>query len=538
MVLKQVKTMGWLLLALCLMVGIPGGSTVQAADSLGLIGTITLTSSLGAAQGSQCWGWTAPDGTEYGIMGYRNGMAFIRTTPTIQLCDTVGGPMTGGTSWREMKTYKHYAYLVSEATGTRQGLSVFDMQWLPDSVEYIGSFSTNEGTGFTSHTISIDTAKGYAYVERSSAQPVCIFNLANPEVPSFVGFFDTSATFDIHDMTAINDTVYVAEGNMGTWSVWDLTNKLAPTMIVRVSVPVAGYIHNVWPSPDKQYCATTEETANKTVKIWDISDLGNVLLIDEFLDSSDMAHNAHWLTQDTLVLAHYQSGLIVMDVSNPAAAVRIGKYDTYPIGETAAFQGCWGAYPYTQNGYIYGSNIGGGFYVVKMQSDCSLLSGPALLGPADGAQAQVQPITLTWADNGATSYFVQVDDDPGFAAPLLEGSVSDTTFDVSGLPDEETYFWRVVPWNECGFGSSSGTRSFEASCVVALTGDVDMSGVITSADIIVLVNYVFKGGATPQPVAEAGDCDCSSSVTSSDVIRLVNYVFKGGIPPCDVCSIL
>jgi len=70
---------------------------------------------------------------------------------------------------------------------------------------------------------------------------------------------------------------------------------------------------------------------------------------------------------------------------------------------------------------------------------------------------------------------------------------------------------------------------------VAMTGDVNTNGSITSADIIYLVNYVFKGGALPMPCIPSGDVNCSGTVTSADIIYLVNYVFKGGTLPCNVC---
>ena len=77
-----------------------------------------------------------------------------------------------------------------------------------------------------------------------------------------------------------------------------------------------------------------------------------------------------------------------------------------------------------------------------------------------------------------------------------------------------------------------------STCPVAQTGDVDTSGAITSADIIYLVNYVFKAGPAPLPVTEAGDANCSGEVTSADLIYLVNHVFKAGPLPCDVCTLL
>lgn len=75
-------------------------------------------------------------------------------------------------------------------------------------------------------------------------------------------------------------------------------------------------------------------------------------------------------------------------------------------------------------------------------------------------------------------------------------------------------------------------------CLVVTTGDVNVSGSITSADIIVLVNFVFKGGPDPEPCPAAGDVNCSGGVTSADIITLVNFVFKGGAAPCDVCAII
>jgi len=72
-------------------------------------------------------------------------------------------------------------------------------------------------------------------------------------------------------------------------------------------------------------------------------------------------------------------------------------------------------------------------------------------------------------------------------------------------------------------------------CPVAKTGDVNIDGAYTSADIISLVNFVFKSGAAPLPCQASGDVNCSSSVTSADIIHLVNHVFKGGPAPCDVC---
>jgi len=62
-------------------------------------------------------------------------------------------------------------------------------------------------------------------------------------------------------------------------------------------------------------------------------------------------------------------------------------------------------------------------------------------------------------------------------------------------------------------------------------GDLDVNDTINSADIIFMVNYVFKSGAYPQPQPLAADVTGNCMVNSADIIYLVNYVFKAGAPP-------
>jgi hypothetical protein len=94
----------------------------------------------------------------------------------------------------------------------------------------------------------------------------------------------------------------------------------------------------------------------------------------------------------------------------------------------------------------------------------------------------------------------------------------------------------VATDNGCALSEWSAVRSFATVCPVAHTGDVNMDGVINSADVVYLINFVFEGGPEPLPIWQAGDVNCDGRVTGSDIVYLNNYVFKGGSPPCDVCS--
>ena len=74
------------------------------------------------------------------------------------------------------------------------------------------------------------------------------------------------------------------------------------------------------------------------------------------------------------------------------------------------------------------------------------------------------------------------------------------------------------PWSGC-------------SCVTVKGGS------ITASDVIVGVDFVFKGGGEPAPCAAVADVDCSGDVTASDLIYIVAHLFKGGPLPCDVCTL-
>ena len=73
-------------------------------------------------------------------------------------------------------------------------------------------------------------------------------------------------------------------------------------------------------------------------------------------------------------------------------------------------------------------------------------------------------------------------------------------------------------------------------CIVEITGDVNESGSVTSADIISTVGTVFKD---PRFSCYArGDVNCDGLLNSTDIILMVNRIFKGGADFCDVCPLL
>lgn len=136
---------------------------------------------------------------------------------------------------------------------------------------------------------------------------------------------------------------------------------------------------------------------------------------------------------------------------------------------------------------------------------------------------------------------------------LFSGLDGSSIGDLTGDANNEAFGWDVASGDldldgkpdlmvsAVGYSSNLGRvyvfRTREC-CPVLVTGDVNQDFVLTSADIIVIVNYVFKSGPVPDPCEAAADVNCDGVVTSADIIYLVNHVFKGGPAPCDVCTLV
>src|SRR5205085_10457840 len=173
---------------------------------------------------SACWGYKAPNGREYAIIGCQPGTAFYDITDTANVHEV--GFQTGLTSeWREMKVYSHYAYIVSEANNS--GLQIVDLQYLPDSIHFVRTYTY---TGYN-HTHSISQDGPYLYLNGGNVSPgqtniggITVLDLTNPELPVKRGSW---GTYYVHDCRVRNDTIYACNiyNPPGRISVINAANK-------------------------------------------------------------------------------------------------------------------------------------------------------------------------------------------------------------------------------------------------------------------------------------------------------------------------
>ena len=86
-----------------------------------------------------------------------------------------------------------------------------------------------------------------------------------------------------------------------------------------------------------------------------------------------------------------------------------------------------------------------------------------------------------------------------------------------------------------GGGSSPsyglGSGFWEGHLKAYLRGDSNADGAVSIADLVFLINYLFKWGAWPDPLW-VGDVNCDKRVTIADAVYLINYLFKFGPAPC------
>jgi serine protease AprX len=85
------------------------------------------------------------------------------------------------------------------------------------------------------------------------------------------------------------------------------------------------------------------------------------------------------------------------------------------------------------------------------------------------------------------------------------------------------------PDNDYGWGIPDILAAVEYTFY--FTGDANSDGEIDVGDVIYLVDYLFTGGAAPNPLL-LGDVECDDLVDVEDVVYLINYLFLGGSEPC------
>ncbi len=303
------------------------------------------------------------NGKEYALVCLSNGLSIVNVTNPDSIFEvtTISGP---NSLWREIKTYKNYAYVTTEAGAS--GLQIINLQNLPASnlsSKFITDFYPLAGCALDAkHTLHIDTLMGFAYLFGGTcANGALILDLKpDPYNPTYAGKYQNANQNPyIHDGFAIHDTLYAAHMSQGNMAIVDMTNKSNPIVLSTFPTPTT-FPHNCWRSDDGKYLFTTDENSfSPFLTAYDVSNPSNVTEIDRHQSnpgSGSVVHNTHYYN-GYLVNAYYKDGVTIVDATRANNLVQVGNYDTYPQQSGGGYNGCWGAYPYLPSGNILATNI-------------------------------------------------------------------------------------------------------------------------------------------------------------------------------------
>ncbi len=361
-----------------------GQAAGYPCDNVDLLAFLPLAS-IGGGAGSANWGWTDPgSGREFALMGRSNGTAFVEiTNPTAPVYLGNLPSHTGTSSWRELKSYSHYAFIVSDLNGAH-GMQIFDLNQLLNVVNPPVTFSetvhyNNINSG---HTITVNEATGYAYISGSNtcSGGLHMVNIQNPLAPSFAGCFSSDGYS--HDVQCViyhgPDSAHQGKEiclayNEDTVTIVDVTNKAAPVQLSRTGYTGSDYVHQGWLTEDHAYMVEDDELDeqsfghNTRSYIWDVRNLDQPVLMGYYQATTPAIDHNQFFLGDFLFQANYRAGMRILaghNISN-GQLNEVGYFDIYPANDNPNFNGAWHVYPYFPSGVVIVSGIEQGLFVLQ-----------------------------------------------------------------------------------------------------------------------------------------------------------------------------
>ncbi len=352
------------------------------------------------------WGYEAPDGKEYAIVGTSQYVYFfdISDTSNIYLADQHRPGYSS--TWRDFKTYDHYAYGVTDQSSSHEGLLIYDLQYLPDSVRFVKAVTSDFRIA---HNIFIDTlnARLYACGTNTHSQGMVVYDLTDPENPLLIGTprLDQDpngpAPGDgyVHDLYVRDDTAYTSHGYDGFW-IWDFNDAANPIAIGGIDQG-PGYNHSNWLTADGRYAIFAEEIpSGQPLAVTDLINLEEPDIVHTFKEpllapthTDNVPHNPY-IKDNYLYVSYYEDGVQIWDITDPLNPVKHGYYDTAP--ENTNYNGTdknWGVYPFLKQDKIIATDTDNGFFVLHFNNQSPL---PLSLVSFQAKTYQKDKVIIEW----------------------------------------------------------------------------------------------------------------------------------------------
>jgi choice-of-anchor B domain-containing protein len=366
---------------------------------------------------SSCWSYIHQDGREYAVIGTYNGTAIYNVTDPVNSYRV--GFIPGRSSvWREMKSYRNWIYVVTEAWGTAgiaPGIQIIRMTD-PEAPVLVATYAPPSFQ--TSHTVSIDTTRALLICNGTRYWQVCsptvcgyaagmrILSLANPEAPVEVGWWPggtlpVAQINYVHDSVPIGNRLYASSIYYGIQRVLDFTTPSAPTQISAWTYP-GGFSHNAWPDATGNVLYVTDEVNGQPLKIFDITNPAAPTMANRITSNPQaIVHNAH-VKGNELYLANYTEGIRILDITDPLHPAEFAWADSWP-GVSGYFNGVWEVCPYFPSGTVIASDRTTGLYVYRpIRSNHGVLR-VKVVSQATGTPVAGAMVTLTSQGDSLTT---------------------------------------------------------------------------------------------------------------------------------------
>jgi len=338
----------------------------------------------GLGLANDIWGWTDPgSGREIAMIGLRSGTAFVDVShPEEPVYLGLLPTQTAASSWRDIKSYAGFAFIVSEAGN--HGLQIFDLDALSHvaSPPVLFAPTAHYGAFGNSHNLAIDEETGTAFAvgTRTCRGGLHMVDVTRPLEPRFAGCFsDDGYTHDAQcvvyhgpDAEHANREICF-NSNEDTLTIVDVTSKDAPFMLSRTGYPDSAYTHQGWLSEDHRTFFLGDEldevhdNHNARTYVWDVTDLDAPFIAGDFTSSQRSIDHNLYVVGNHVFEANYRTGLRVLRMGDLSRAelTEVAFFDTYPDGNGLSFSGAWGVYPFFESGIVVVSDINRGLFVLR-----------------------------------------------------------------------------------------------------------------------------------------------------------------------------
>ncbi len=341
------------------------------------------------------WGYVAPNGKEYALLGSEHGVAIIDCT--IPTAPVERGWFPGvNDPWRELRTYGHHVYVTSEGMA---GFLVIDMQNpdAPVSVGIVGAAQFGNA-----HNLCVDHGTGRLYILGCNTGTPVYDAAANPANPTFVGYAaGPGQNSYFHDLTTENGFGYGSMIYTGIFRIWDLST-FPPTVLSNSLTPSA-FTHNAWPNANGTITVTTDERDGSVVRFYDTTNkLAPVARGQISVHPDSVPHNSY-IVGNVAHTSWYTEGYQAIDFSDPTTPIVVASYDTFP-GPSGGYSGAWGCFPFLPSGNVFISDRSTGLYVLRPHlTDLAIAHTPlADTTDEDGPYTVTASLTSSHAINSVT----------------------------------------------------------------------------------------------------------------------------------------